>query len=308
MNSQWSMTGNALPSANFARLPTYNPSYGPQCRTENWTSLVKTCTESRDRRSEVLTTLSIHREGIPDLAVLLWENPATVTVLLSEILAVLPQITATSFGHSSAPVGLSQRATHNACNVLALFQCLAGDDATRRQFVRSNIPMYLFPFLHTTNQNSECERLKVAALGIIGNLVRADQPEIIEYLLNNEFFPLCLRILKFGQDMSKLIAAYIIKEILSDPAGKTSICGKKERLDTVLSVLTLVLGELLSKYSKNLARNIIACYQILLTSAEARRVLAETNLDRLRKSLAAASQIDEHLSEMVNQVLALQKS
>ena len=183
-------------------------------------NLVKKLTMSPNDRAEALHTLSIQRESIPNLAVLLWESPGIITALLFEILSIYPHLMSSSTGSNSTPPSLNSNLTNRVCHVLALFQCVAGHDQTRIKFIKANIPMYLFPFLHTTNQSHECECLKLTSLGILGSLVKAEQSDIIKYLLQNEFVPLCLRILKFGQLMSRIVAAFIVQKILSDQEGR----------------------------------------------------------------------------------------
>jgi CCR4-NOT transcription complex subunit 9 len=133
-----------------------------------------------------------------------------------------------------------------------------GCEETPLPFIRANIPIYLFPFLHVTNQSRECEYFKLTSLGIIRSLVKAENSEIVDYLLQNEFVPLCLRILKFGQKMSKIVAPFIIQKILSDRNGRKTICQNQERSETVLKVLNLVLSELAVNFSPRLSKNIVA--------------------------------------------------
>jgi CCR4-NOT transcription complex subunit 9 len=252
-----------------SRAPGYAPgafSAGYHNR-ESVCLLVKRLTTSPADRAEALHKLSVQREQIPDLAILLWESPATITALLSEILSIYPHL-ATVSQSSSAPASLNSKLATRVCNVLALLQCVAGCEETRLPFIHANIPMYLFPFLHATNQSRECECFKLTSLGILGSLVKAENSEIIEYLLQNEFVPLCLRILKFGQEMSKIVAAFILQKILSDANGKQSICQNREKRETVLKVLNLVLRELTVSFIPRLSKKVLASYQLMLDSKE----------------------------------------
>lgn len=265
---------------------------------------VKRLTSSPSERAEALHSLSVQREQIPDLAVLLWETPATITALLSEILSIYPHLASTSTGSNTAPTSLNPRLAGRVCNVLALFQCVAGHDDTRIQFIKANIPMYLFPFLHTTNQSRECECFKLTSLGIIGSLVKAEQPDIIEYLLQNEFVPLCLRILKFGQEMSRIVAAFIVQKILSDPNGRKYVCSSRERLETVLKVLNLVLSDLAVNFSPRLSKNVVQSYECLMGVNDVKTVVAEMNNEKLRQT-PLSPVCDEHFVSFVQQLLSL---
>jgi CCR4-NOT transcription complex subunit 9 len=271
-----------------SRTPGYQPAAFPTSGYHNRdyvSQLVKRLTASPADRSEALHTLSVQREQIPELAIFLWESPATITALLTEILSIYPHLATTSQS-STAPTSLNSKLAARVCNVLALFQCVAGCEETRLPFIRANIPMYLFPFLHATNQSRECECFKLTSLGILGSLVKAENPDIIDYLLQNEFVPLCLRILKFGQEMSKIVAAFIVQKILSDPNGRQCICSNPERRETVLKVLNLVLRELAQSFSPRLSKNVVASYQQMLDSKEVVATVRAMELPVLGQSLA----------------------
>jgi hypothetical protein len=106
------------PSAGFAAAPYQNTSF---YNHEQVYALVKRLTSSPIERSDALHTLSVHREQIPDLAVLLWESPATITALLAEILSIYPHLVSASTS-STAPTSLNSKLAARVCNVLALFQ------------------------------------------------------------------------------------------------------------------------------------------------------------------------------------------
>lgn len=243
-------------------------------------------------RAEALHQLSLQREHIPNLAVYLWESPATITSLLSEILSVYPHLAATSTASNTTPPSLSLRLAQRVLNVLTLFQCVAAHSEIRTQFIRADIPMYLFPFLHTTNKSRECECFKLTSLGIIGSLVRSEQPDrgqskseptVITYLLQNEFVPLCLRILKFGQELPRIVAAFIVQKILSDPGGLKSVCESAEKLETVVKVLNIVLCDLALSYNERLAKNVLGSYECLLQVKEAQDLVARADLGKLKQ-------------------------
>ena len=130
---------------------------------------------SPSERSDALHALSVQREQIQDLGVLLWESPGTMTALLSEILSIYPHLAVMSQSSNSVPPTLNNKLATRVCHVLALFQCVAGHEKTRKPFINANMPMYLFPFLHSVNHSRECEFFKLTSLGIIGSLVNVDQ-------------------------------------------------------------------------------------------------------------------------------------
>jgi len=46
------------------------------------------------------------------------------------------------------------------------------------------------------------EYLRLTSLGVIGALVKVDDPEVISFLLQTEIIPLCLRIMERGTELS----------------------------------------------------------------------------------------------------------
>ena len=244
------------------------PSLNNQYRSNDamW-SLVKKLTQSPKDRAEALQSLSLQREQIRDLAPCLWYSPTTITALISEIISIYPNLAT-----SNLNIPLSNR----VCNVLALFQCIAGHDDTRLPFVRANIPIYLFPFLHQTTSSREAEYFKLTSLGIIGSLVKADQPEIIEYLLNADFVPLCLRILKFSQEISRTVAAFIVQKIIADKGGRIYILSQNERIETVIKVLNKVVNDLCHNFSSRLSRHVVGSYNYLLEKSTIEKITIAT--------------------------------
>lgn len=58
------------------------------------------------------------------------------------------------------------------CNALALLQCVASHPETRSQFLLAHVPLFLYPFLHTSSKTRPFEYLRLTSLGVIGALVK----------------------------------------------------------------------------------------------------------------------------------------
>lgn len=259
-------------------FPTNPINFSSYRNNEQVFALIKKLTMSPSERSDALHALSVQREQIQDLGVLLWESPGTMTALLSEILSIYPHLAVMSQSSNSVPPTLNNKLATRVCHVLALFQCVAGHEKTRKPFINANMPMYLFPFLHSVNHSRECEFFKLTSLGIIGSLVKVEQSDIIEYLLQNEFMPLCLRILKFGQEMSRIVAAFIIQKILSDKVGRNYVCQLTSRIEILLKVLNGTIQNLMVTFNQRLSKNIVLAYQYLLEEPQVKDVVSKMDL------------------------------
>ena len=104
-------------------------------------------------------------------------------------------------------------ASNRVCNALALLQCVASHPETRTLFLKAHIPLYLYPFLNTATKTRPFEYLRLTSLGVIGALVKMDDAGVINFLLQTEIIPLCLRIMETGSELSKTVATFIIQKV-----------------------------------------------------------------------------------------------
>lgn len=129
--------------------------------------------------------------------------------------------------------------------------------------------MFLFPILNTVTKQNPFELLRLTSLGVIGALVKTDDPDVIHFLLNTELILLCLRIMDIGLDLSKTLAVFILQKILTDDAGLAFVCSIPNRLQLVSDIFCKVIRTALPKTAmptensdqrKRLFKHIIRCY------------------------------------------------
>jgi CCR4-NOT transcription complex subunit 9 len=116
-----------------------------------------------DTREHALLELSKKREAYVNLAPILWHSYGVMPALLQEIVSVYTMLT---------PPTLTGHASNRVCNSLALMQCVASHHETRNLFLQAHIPLFLYPFLNTTNKSRPFEYLRLTSLGVIGALVK----------------------------------------------------------------------------------------------------------------------------------------
>lgn len=253
-----------------------------------------------ETRENALLELSKKREVVPDLAIMLWHSYGVISTLLQEITNVYPTLN---------PPLLSAHQSNRACNALALLQCIASHPETRSSLLEANIPLYLYPILHTTNSKARpFEYLRLTSLGVIGALVKTDEAQVINFLLSTEIIPLCLCIMESGSELSKTVATFILQKILLDETGLSYICRTFERFHhvaTILGNMVVALGkELNDAKSPRLLKHVIRCYLRLSDNPRAREALKHCLPVELRDStFANGLRDDKSTKNWLNQLL-----
>ncbi|KAK1861460.1 hypothetical protein I4F81_004044 [Pyropia yezoensis] len=216
------------------------------------------------KRESALLELSKKREASADLAPILWTSFGTVAALLQEIISIYPLLW---------PPALTAHASNRVCNSLALLQCVASHPDTRSLFLAAHIPLFLYPFLNTVSKTRPFEYLRLTSLGVIGALVKMDDPDVINFLLQTEIIPLCLRIMETGSELSKTVATFVVQKILLDANGLAYICAAAERFYAVSNVLSNMVKALVQAPSPRLLKHVIRCYLRLSDNQRAREAL-----------------------------------
>ncbi|XP_002167359.2 CCR4-NOT transcription complex subunit 9 isoform X1 [Hydra vulgaris] len=221
---------------------------------------------SPETREHALLELSKKREVVADLAPMLWHSFGTIAALLQEIVNIYPMVN---------PPSLTAHQSNRVCNALALLQCVASHQETRSPFLQAQIPLFLYPFLHTTSKTRPFEYLRLTSLGVVGALVKTDDQEVITFLLSTEIIPLCLRIMEAGSELSKTVATFILQKILLDETGLSYICQTYERFSHVAMILGKMVIALAKEPSTRLLKHVVRCYLRLSDNPRAREALRQ---------------------------------
>jgi CCR4-NOT transcription complex subunit 9 len=232
-----------------------------------------TVPDSPEHRESALLELSKKRETFTDLAPILWHSFGTMGTLLQEIVSIYPML---------SPPNLTAHASNRVCNALALLQCVASHPETRGLFLNAHVPLYLYPFLNTVSKNRPFEYLRLTSLGVVGALVKVDDGDVINFLLQTEIIPLCLRIMETGSELSKTVATFIVQKILLDDMGLNYVCATAERFYAVSTVLANMVLTLVEQPSIRLLKHIVRCYLRLSDNLRAREALRQCLPESLR--------------------------
>eukprot|EP01066_Platyproteum_vivax_P019993 Platyproteum_vivax@DN7764_c0_g1_i1.p1 len=257
--------------------------------------LVQELTQS-EKRERALLELSKIRETYPDLAPVLWYSFGAMAALLQEIISIYPHL---------SPPSLTAPASNRVCNSLALLQCVASHPETRKLFLTAHIPMFLYPFLNSVSKQRPFEYLRLTSLGVIGALVKVDDHGVIDFLLQTEIIPLCLRIMEGGSELSKTVATFIVQKILLDELGLNYICATAERFYAVSTVLSGMVTSLAETPCARLLKHVVRCYHRLSSNPRAREALQQCLPEDLRnKTFDNCLKDDVATKKWLNQLLA----
>ena len=238
-------------------------------------------------REHALSELSKKRESFKDLALYIWYSTGTVSSLLQEIISTYELLD---------PPKLTIQISNRVCNVLALFQCVAANHQTRPYFLSAQIPIFLYPFLNITHKTRPFEYLRLTALGVIGALVKFDNPEVISFLLNTEIIPWCLKIMERGSELSKTISTFIVQRILLDDYGLKYICSSPQRFFTISCVFSRMI---INNPSQRLCRHIIRSYARLSDNNLVKDILKE-NIPSCFKDKNFINSLDDSSKKWMN--------
>jgi CCR4-NOT transcription complex subunit 9 len=226
-----------------------------------------------ETRETALLELSKKRESLPELSIWLWYSYGTMASLIQEVISIYPAI---------MPATLTAIQSNRVCNALALMQCVASHPQTRKPFLSAKIPLYLYPFLHTTKNTRPFEYLRLTSLGVIGALVKNDEEEVIKFLLSTEIIPLSLRIMEQGSELSKTVATFILQKILTDDTGLAYVCQTYERFSHVAMILGKMVINLAKEPSPRLLKHVVRCYSRLSDNNRALQALVQCLPDQLK--------------------------
>jgi CCR4-NOT transcription complex subunit 9 len=217
--------------------------------------------KNEEKRTSSIKNLAKFCEKNTNLAIYLWYTRGTVASILQEIIKVYQYL---------SPSKLTQEISNEACAAISLFQCLASHKDTRHKFIESRMPVFLFPFLCNTYKSNPFEYIKLTTLGVFGALVKVDDSKVISFLVENEIFPICLRILDRGTELSKCIASFIVLRISLNDEGYKYIFEKEQRLYLIVQFLGSALK---CKISPRILKYILRIFARLSENKKARSTL-----------------------------------
>ena len=188
--------------------------------------------KNEETRSQAIENLYKYREENKNIAIYLWYSRGTMAALLQEITNIYQYITTSK---------LTTENSNKAKYIISLFQIIALNPKTRKDFLESQILVFLYPFLSCTNKTKSYEIIRVTSLSVIAALVKIDDSDVINFLIKTEIIPVILRIMEKGTEIIRAVACFIIQRIIEDINGLKYMCDLRERLFAIIYVLNVML-------------------------------------------------------------------
>ncbi|EPR79231.1 Cell differentiation protein Rcd1 [Spraguea lophii 42_110] len=162
---------------------------------------------------------------------------------------------------------------NKAVMVLNVLQTLVEDRLVRREFIFTDFPIFILPFLNSRKFTRELESSRLAALGVIGTLVKDGDVDIINYLKDTDIVPLTLKTMDSGSEISKAISGYIFLKILQTRDGLESLTARFEKFMLICDVINSMITNAIKKSSKRILTPALQCLRKILDIKQVKRAL-----------------------------------
>ena len=221
-------------------------------------------------RTQAIENLYKLREKNNNIAIYLWYSRGTMAALLQEIINTYQYLNSSK---------LTIEKSNNAKYIISLFQIIALNSKTRKEFLDSQLLVFLYPFLSCTNKTKPYEVIKVTSLSVIAALVKIDDSDVINFLIKTEIIPVILRIMEKSKEIMREAACFIIQRIIEDINGLKYMCEIRERLIVIIYILNVILE---NKLSFRLLKNVLKIYLGLIENKEAKKLLKQKFPQKLK--------------------------
>ena len=143
----------------------------------------------------------------------------------------------------------------------------------------------------------------MASLGVFSCLLLESSQEIIDYFIQIDLIPICLKILKYGTDIMQTVSAFILDKIITNSHGLESICSDIEKISSVVKVFNSVVAKLSKHFIPNLSKYIVSSFTTLIQKDKVKPIIIEN----WNKSFANLQASDSYSEEFVKLLHLLEK-
>ena len=246
--------------------------------------------KNEDTRSQAIENLFKYKEKSNNLAIYLWYSGFTMTAFLQEII--------NGYQYLNTP-NVTNEKFNKVKYIISLIQTIALHPKTRKEFLDSQLLVFLYPFLRCPNKNKSYDVIRVTTLSVIAALVKINDSDVINYLIKTEIIPVILRSMEKGTEIIRFTASFIIQRIIEDIEGLKYICDLKERLYVIICVLNAMLQ---NKPSNRIIKHVLKMFLCLTKNKDA-KFLIRQNFPPKLKDLNFIRSLDESSQRKVSSLL-----
>ena len=246
--------------------------------------------KNEDTRWEAIENLQDYTEKNKNMAIYLWYSRGTMAALVQEIIKAYQYLSASK---------LTKEKSDKIKYIISLFKSIALHHKTRKEFIESQLLVFLYPFLKCTNKSKLYDVIKVSALSVIAALVKNNDSDIINFLIKTELIPVILRMMEKGNEIIRAVSCFIVQRIIVDVNGLKYICELRQRLLAIIYVLDTMLQ---NKVSSRIIKNIIKIYLRLIENKEAKKIL-KAFLPEIIRDARFKMSLDDSSKIKVNKLL-----
>ena len=246
--------------------------------------------KGEETREKAIENLYNYREKNENIPIYLWYSQGTMATLLQEILNLYQYL---------SPSKLNKEISDKASRILSLIQTIALNSKTRKEFLESQLLVFLYPFLNISNNSKVYDVIRLSVLAVIGALVKRDDSGVIIFLLNTGIIPILLKIIERGTDLSRTLAFFILYRIVYDSKGFSYICEMKERLHAITYILGMIMH---NKISQRLKNYILKIFLLLIENKEAKNMVKQDSFDKIKDENFFKS-LDDSAKDKVKKIM-----
>jgi CCR4-NOT transcription complex subunit 9 len=246
--------------------------------------------KNEETRSQAIENLYRYKGENSNLAIYLWYSGGTMAAFLQEIIYTYQYLTTPKFTNEKL---------NKAKYIISLIQEIALHPKTRKEFLDSQMLVFLYPFLRCSSKIKSYDVIRVTSLGVIAALVKINDSDVINFLIKTEIIPIILRNMEKGTEIIRSTASFIIQRIIDDINGLKYMCDLRERLYVILTVLNSAMQ---NKPSNRIIKDVLKIYLVLIENKEAKSLIRQYFPKKLRDR-NYISTLDESAQKKVESLL-----
>lgn len=150
---------------------------------------------------------------------------------------------------------LKNKTFQNVITILNILQIIVNDPSIRLDFIKLHLPFYIYPYLNRPSLSKQSESLRIASLGVFGQLLKEKDTQILKYLMSTEMVPFCLKLMDIGTAISKKISIYIFYSIIQTEEGLEYACQTFERFIAITVILNSMCQQIYDQYEKSVTHS-----------------------------------------------------